>query len=342
MEKTAIKEGYFGSVNGRRARLFTLSNGVISASFTDFGASLVSLLAPEKDGSRTETVLGYDRAEGYENGSCYIGATVGRFAGRIGGAAFTLDGTEYRLPKNDGENHLHGGFSKRFFDAEITGEELVFSLESPDGDEGFPGNLTLRVAVSLDGASLVIRYEAETDKRTAVNFTNHAYFDLDPEKKGIGKHTLKVYSDAFAETDPALIPTGRILPVSGSPADLSDGRLLSEIVSDGRLFATRGLDHSFILKGEGMKIAAELVFPATGLAVACFTTLPAIHVYTGGFLDGDAGPVLRGGIKQKRHLGVALETERLPDSPNKPDFPETALAPGEKYSETTVYTLYYL
>ena len=337
-----IKEEYFGSVNGRRARLFTLSNGVISASFTDFGASLVSLLAPEKDGCRTETVLGYDSAEGYSRGSCYLGATVGRFAGRIGGASFTLDGAEYRLPKNDGENHLHGGFSKRFFDAGIKGEELVFSLESPDGDEGYPGNLKLKVTVSLDGYSLVIRYEAETDKKTVVNFTNHAYFDLDPDKNGVLRHVLRLNSDSYAEADAALIPTGRILPVSGTPLDFTEGKVLEGILSDERFRSTRGLDHSFILKGKGLMKAAELIYPSTGLTLRLSTTQPVMHVYTGGFLDGDACPVLRGGVKQKRHLGVALETEHLPDSPNKPDFPDTTLVPGKRFSETTVYTLTYL
>ncbi|MCR5610305.1 MAG: galactose mutarotase [Clostridiales bacterium] len=333
--KTDLKEEYFGSAFGRRARLFTLSNGVVSAAFTDFGASLVSFRL--KGG--TEAVLSYDDAAGYALGSSYLGATVGRYAGRIGNAAFTLDGKEFSLPRNDGENHLHGGFSKRFFYAEIRGEELVLTLVSPDGDEGFPGEVRLALTVSLKGASLVVRYEAETDKKTVVNFTNHAYFNLDGSKNPVGGHVLKVFSDTFAETDAHLIPTGRLVPTAGTPLDLNSGAPLSGIVSDVRLAATRGLDHSFILDGEGLKKAAELSLPETGLTLTVSTTQPTVHVYTGGFLDGDTGEDFRGGIKKKSWLGVALETQRLPDSPNKPDFPKTELAPGERYKETTVYTL---
>lgn len=333
-----IFKNEFGVAEGRRASVYTIDSGRISASFTDYGATLVSLIVSGRDGRFRDVVLGYDDVSGYADGSSFIGATVGRYAGRIGGASFDLNGVKYFLPDNDGGNHLHGCFAKRFFDAEQTDEGIVFSIVSPDGEEGFPGELTLKVYTSVKENSIILKYEATADGDTFFNITNHSYFNLNGGGDASG-HILKLFSDIYAETGDGLIPTGRFLNSKETPLDFTEGRPVLNAINAPELSRTRGLDHSFILpEGEGLKTAAELFSPVSGIRLSCRTTQPTIHVYTAGFLDGDAAPSLKNGEKQRRFGGVALETQHLPDSPNKPLFPSTMLKKEETKTETTVFT----
>ena len=312
----------FGTVNGRTARLFHIANERLSVCVTDFGAALARLYV-NTGGLRRNVVLGYGDASGYAAGTSSVGATVGRYAGRIGGARFTLDGREYRLEKNDGENHLHGGFGQRFWEAEIIENGVRFTLLSPAGDEGFPGELRITAAYELFGGTLRLTYEAETDPPTVLNPTNHAYFNL-AGGGDIGGHQLYLTPDTYAELDGANIPTGRLLPVVGTRFDFTSPRELSDTV----------IDHSFILNGGGLREAARLYCPGSGIALVCRTTRPTVHIYTADYLHLDAGAAFL------KRGGVCLETQHLPDSPNKKEFPTTVLKPGEEYNETTEYTFF--
>ena len=335
---TNITETGFGRAFGREARLFTLSNGAIRASFTDLGAALVSLEAIDGEGRPHETVLGYDSAEGYAAGTSSIGAEVGRYAGRIGGAGFELNGVRYELSKNDGPNHLHGGFGRRYYSADGDGDAIVFGLVSPDGDEGFPGELSLRVRASLVGNALRMEFTAETDRDTYLNITNHAYFNLNGGGT-VDSHLLRVNAREYAELGEGFIPTGRILPVRGTLFDFTEARPLSCVLDRPELAATRGLDHSFMLPGSGMRTAAELYSPDSGIRLVCRTTQPTVHVYTAGYLDLDGAPCLRGGARALSRGGVCLETQHLPDSPNKPEFPSALLRAGERRTDITEFGL---
>lgn len=325
----------FGRVGRRDAFLYSIEAEGVRAVFTDFGAALAGLFVPDREGKERNVVLGYSSAEGYAAGSSSVGATVGRYAGRIGGAEFVLGGRRYSLPANDGVNHLHGCFPKRFFEAEETDEGLAFTLVSPDGEEGFPGELTLRVRVSVSRGTLALDYEAVSDGDTVINITNHSYFDLGGE--GAGEHYLRVFSDSYAETKEGLIPTGRLLPSAGSPLDFTERRRIAPVLSDPALAATRGLDHSFPIEGEGLREAAELYSPRSGIKLSCFTTQPTVHIYTAGFLDADSAAEFFPEEKKPRFGGVCLETQHYPNSPNIGRFPSTALKKGELFSERTEF-----
>ena len=328
-----IEKAAFGSAQGRAAHICTLKSGGFGASFCDLGCTLVSFTEP---GGR-DIVLGYGRAEDYLAGSSCLGATVGRYAGRIGGAGFTLGGARYELERNDGPNHLHGGFPKRFFKVRGARGGLIFTLVSPDGDEAFPGELTLRVLVTLTGGRLRMEYRASADAPTPVNITNHSYFNLGGAT--VGGHLLRVCSDEYLETGEGLIPTGRRLKTAGTPLDHAEPTALSAAISSPLLKGTRGLDHSFPLPGEGLREAARLCCPESGLGLVCRTTQPTIHVYTAGFLHLDSVGVGKNGAPLVSHGGVCLEAQHAPNSPNIPAFPSTVLAPGRELREIVEYEI---
>ncbi|MBR3381790.1 MAG: galactose mutarotase [Clostridia bacterium] len=331
---TNIFEDLFGSVRGRAAKLYTLENGLLTVRVTDFGACVTDIIVPLPGGGSHNAVLGYPDASFYGRGSCFLGACVGRYAGRIGGAGFSLNGKTFSLAKNDGGNHLHGEWSKRFWEAETTADGVRFTLVSPDGDEGFPGKVKASVLYELSGGALRLTYETETDAPTFVNLTNHSYFNLGGATE---KHLLTVHAERYAEVGPGLIPTGELPGVGGTTLDHRSARPVGEAISAPELTATRGLDHSFILEGKGLREAARLHSPETGLTLICRTTQPSVHVYTAGFLDGDAVGISRTGAPLARYGGVCLETQHLPDSPNKPSFPTTLLKPGEPLREVTEF-----
>jgi aldose 1-epimerase len=303
--------------------LITLRNANgVAVTLTDLGARIVRWLAPDRTGKFANIVLGFDTAAEYRNDTAYMGCTVGRFANRIGNSRFVLGGVEYRLSANEGAHHLHGGiegFDKRVWQYVQNGNSVQFRLESPDGDQGYPGNLRASAAYSLDDDDrLVITYEAETDTPTIVNFTNHAYFNLSGDQsRTVLDHTLRLNASRYTPVDDELIPTGEIADVQGTQLDFRSARLIGDGFGD-------GFDHNFVLDGAN---AARLEHSESGRVVEIETTQPAIQFYSGNFLNGSPFD---------RHTGLCLETQGFPDSPNKPNFPSTTLGPGEKYRHRCV------
>ncbi len=328
---TNIFETEFGEAFGRKARRFTLSSPGISVSVTDLGAAITGVTVPDRYGSPVSAVLGYPSAEGYAAGSSCIGATVGRYAGRLSNARFTLDGREYRLAENGGPNHLHGVFPKRFFEAELIENGVSMSLLSPAGEDGFPGELALRVDYRLTDGVFSVEYEAETDSATVLNITNHSYFALDGTGS-VKDHLISVLSDRVLELGEGMIPTGRLVPVRGTALDLTSPKRIGCVLCSGELENAGGLDHSFPLGGGGeLKLAAGLYSPVSGIRLRVFTTQPSVHVYTGNFVDRDAAGVFG------KYGGVCFETQHFPNSPNEPSFPSAVLRKGERFFQKTAY-----
>ena len=329
----------------REMTLFTMTNRHgASVSVLDFGAHLVSIRVPDREGKLADVCLGFDTLAEYDTKPNFLGATVGRYANRIGGAKFTLNGQEYTLFANDGKNTLHGGregFDKKWWKPETLeapGEDAVlFTYVSHDMEEGFPGKMRVQVTFAWnDENKLTIRYRAQSDKDTVVNLTNHAYFNLAGNGDML-KHTLKVNSGYVTDVDDGLIPTGEMLDVTGTPLDLRDAPVIGERVArkgEHRLLAgPDGFDCNYVLDGEGLKEAAVLCDPESGRQMACLTTEPGIQVYSGQGLHLTG----RGGAAYGPYAGVALETQHFPDSPNHPAFPSAVLKAGETFESTTVY-----
>lgn len=322
----------------------TNANGM-QARISSYGATVRSLIVPDRHGEYADVVLGYDTVDGYIGGKAYLGATVGRYANRISGAGFELDGRRYALPANDGPNTLHGGF--RGFDkvvwtagAEAAGRSVRLTYVSPDGEQGFPGDVTVRVTYTLtDHDELRIDYDATTDRATPLNLSNHAYFNLAGHGAGdVLGHEVEIVADTFTPVDTNLIPTGELRGVEGSPFDfLAAAAIGARIADDDRQLAyAHGYDHNFVLRrtGAGLELAARIVEPDSGRVLEVLTTEPGVQFYTGNHLDGFAG---KGGRVYGVRSGFCMETQHFPDSPNRPDFPDTILRPGESYASTTVY-----
>ena len=290
-------------------------------------------------------MLGYDTVDGYATGKAYIGATVGRYANRIAHATFTLDGTTYKLAKNDGDNHLHGGFSKRVWTAKdvsgSAGRALELTYLSKDGEEGFPGNLQVKVVYTLtDANELKIDYSATTDKDTVLNLTNHAYFNLAGQGNGdILQQQIMIRADRFTPIDAVSIPTGELRSVKGTPFDFTNLTAIGARIDqdDQQLKLGKGYDHNWVLNNEkagSLSLAAQAYDPHSGRLLEVWTTEPGIQLYTGNFLDGIHG---RDGKVYNRRDAFCLETQHFPDSPNHPNFPTTELKPGQHFQSTTVY-----
>ena len=300
-------------------------------------------------GTLGDIVLGYDNLQAYLDGSPYFGAIIGRYGNRIGGAEFTLDGEAYPLAANDGVNHLHGGavgFDKVVWAGESfqddSGVGVVFRYTSPDGEEGYPGNLQMEVTYTLTPSDeLVVDYRATTDQATPVNLTQHSYFNLkDGGASDILGHELMIAADGFTPVDATLIPTGEIAPVEGTPFDFTIPHTIGERIGADhqQMGFGGGYDHNWVLNGtpaEGMTLAARVSEPTTGRTMEILTTEPAIQFYSGNFLDGTLTG--KGGVVYQHRTGFCLETQHYPDSPNKPDFPSTILRPGEEYRTQTVF-----
>jgi aldose 1-epimerase len=341
-----VKKSVFGKTkDGREAHLFTLSNkSGMQVVISDFGGTVVSIKVPDRNGKIGDVVLGYDTVSGYQEGTASFGGTVGRYANRIGGAKFSLDGKEYTLEKNNGENHLHGGFNKVLWDAEPgagkAGPSLKIHYLSKDGEENFPGNLSVTVFFTLtDTDELKIEYTATTDKKTVLNLTNHSYFNL-ADSGTILNHQLTLKASRFTPVDAGMIPTGELRPVVGTPFDFRQATAIGARIEqdDEQLKLGHGYDHNWVLDA-GMKsepsLAAILYEPTTGRVVEAWTTEPGIQIYTGNFLDGTSHD--KGGKTYERRSAVCLETQHFPDSPNHPDFPTTTLAPGKEFHSITIY-----
>lgn len=312
------------------------------AEFLDYGCALRSLTVCGRDGTLTDVCLGYETLAEYEHNDGCMGAVVGRFANRIGGASFELDGVRYLLAKNDGENHLHGGprgFDKRVWQAETAGEALTFSRVSPHGEEGYPGTLQVRVACGWDGRRLSLRYRAETDLPTVLNLTNHSYFNL-AGGGNILSHRLEIDADAFTENDGCCLPTGRILPVEGTPLDFRTPQTVGQRIdsADDTVRRSRGYDINYVLRpGRTLRRVAVVSAPETGLGMEVHTTLPGMQLYTANFLSPRAGKY---GMAYERRSGLCLETQNFPDAMAHPNFPCCILRPGEIYESETDYVFF--
>lgn len=332
------------NLKGEDVQLFILDNGNASVYITDLGAHIVSINVPDKNGVLTDVVLGADNALAYAGNISYMGATVGRFANRIEKGKFILNGKEYTLATNNGPNHLHGGdegFNHKMFDAFVDGETLRMSYLSPDGEEGFPGNLKFEVSFTLgDDNALSIEYKAVCDADTVVNFTNHAYFNLNGAitEKTVYNHTLKINAEAFCRGDENCLADGTIVPVRGTGMDFRTPSNLGErlLGDDADIVATGGIDHNFVLamqRGE-FKEAAQLYCEDTGILLECFTDQPGVQVYSGNFTDYKGGKC---GAYYKKHTAVCLETQGFPNATTFSYFPSPVLKAGEEFHSKTVY-----
>jgi aldose 1-epimerase len=345
----------FGTAGGQPVDLYTLTNGRgLEVKIITYGAIVQSIKAPDRKGNVQNITLGFPTLADYvanntaASGTTYFGATIGRYANRIGGAQFTLDGVTYHLPANNGPNTLHGGpggFHTKVWDATAVstpnGPGVKLTLTSPDGDQGFPGTLTTSVtyAVTRDG-SLRMDYAATTDKATVINLTNHAYFNLTGEGTGTTYGTvLKIDASHYTPVDSNLIPTGEIAPVAGTPLDFTHPTPIGARIRQGfpQLVIAHGYDHNWVLdrQGSGLSEAAFAWDPVTGRTLRVLTTEPGIQFYSGNFLDGSL--VGTSGTTYRQGDGFTLETQHFPDSPNKPNFPSTVLRPGQTFSSTTAY-----
>ena len=331
---SSIKEYTLVNKNGMEVRL------------TNYGARITAIKVADRDGNLADVVLGHDSVEKYINAQDrpYFGCIVGRYGNRIAKGRFTLDGTEYVLATNNGENHLHGGnigFDKRVWDAATSDGSVIFTMKAYDGEEGYPGNLDVKVTYTLtDDNELKISYLATTDKATPVNLTNHAYFNLAGEGNGtILDHELMINADSFTPVDEGLIPTGEFRPVKGTPFDFTTPKAIGRDIKqqNTQLEYGKGYDHNFVLnKGAGeMTLAAVLYEPGSGRVMETYTREPGVQFYCGNFLNGCLTG--KSGKVYPFRGGLCLETQHYPDSPNQKNFPSTILKPGEKYETVTVY-----
>jgi aldose 1-epimerase len=336
----------FGTIDGKQVFSYVLKNkNGVEAKLTNFGATLISLKVPDRNGKFDDVVLGYDTLKGYSDGTASFGATVGRYANRIAKAQFTLDGHTYTLPKNNGPNTLHGGikgFNKMVWDAKDISKPglpaMAFTYISKDGEEGFPGTLTAVVTYSLTAQNeLRIDYDITTDKATVQNLTHHSYFNLNPGNDILG-YELKINADRFTPVDETQIPTGELRPVDGTPFDFRKRTAIGSRINqpNEQLKRGNGYDLNFVLNGESGKLrgAAEVYEPHSGRTIEVSTTEPGLQLYTGNSLNGAPG---KAGKPDNFRTGLCLETQHFPDSPNHPSFPSTRLNAGQHYHSTTIY-----
>ena len=295
---------------------------------------------PDRDGKLVDVILGYDTAKEYEENGGFFGACIGRVCNRIGGSRFTLDGVKYELVPSEGKNQLHGGtqgFDRRFFDVEAVENGLRFTRVSPDGEEGFPGTVNVAITITLsDDNVLTFVYEADTDKATPISLTNHAYYNLAGEGDMLD-HELKIFASNFTPVDPESIPTGEIAPVAGTPLDFTAGKVVGDDIGSDmeQMKLVGGFDHNFVLDSEAeWKAAAELYCPRTGIALALFTTAPAMQFYSGNFITAKVG---KGGAPLAPRYGLCLETQIHPDAVNQPGFPSAFVPAGGSYYSRTAY-----
>lgn len=331
---------------GEAVERITLSNGSLTCSVLTLGAMLQSLMVPDRTGAPLDVVLGCDTvADCLTVADGYLGAVVGRYANRIAKGRFTLNGREYALARNNGENHLHGGptgFSTRVWAVEdLAADRVTLSLLSPDGDEGYPGALTVNVTYALEGSALRIHYRATSDQDTVCNLTNHAFFNLSGHASGdVLDQQVQLFAARYTPTDAESIPTGALERVEGTPMDLRELTPIGAHIGDPfpQLTMARGYDHNYVLDGPAgvLRPAALAWSPKTGVALAVDTTLPGIQLYSGNYLTPGL-PGKGGAVYGPRH-GFCLETQFFPDSPNQPAFPSSVLRAGETFDHTTVFS----
>lgn len=335
----------WGTVDGKPVKLFTLINinGTI-VKITNYGGIVTAWLTKDRVGNTGNVVMGFDSLSSYLKQPPYFGAIIGRYGNRIAKATFSIDGNAYQLDANDGPNHLHGGkkgFDKVVWDAQPDtaggNTSLVLTYESKDGEEGYPGNLKVKVVYTLNGEDgLVMDYSAETDKPTVVNLTNHSYFNLSGDVSNtILNHDLQVNANKYTPVNLTLIPTGDMVDVAGTPFDFKEPHKIGERIG----ILEGGYDHNYVLdrSTQGMEWAATLYDSTTGRQLEVMTTEPGLQFYSGNFLKGNL--INADGKAIVKHGALCLETQHFPNSPNQPNFPTTLLKPGEKYNTTTIYKI---
>ena len=348
----SLTESSFGRLSdGRAVSLFTLTNAHgVEVRAINYGAIIVSVRTPDRAGRFDDVVLGFDSLAGYLEKTPYFGAVVGRYANRIANGEFTLDGKTYHLARNNGPNSLHGGirgFDKVLWTAEPTEHgdtaSVSFRYVSPDGEEGYPGTVTVRVSYSLTPSDqLVVDYEATTTKATPINLSQHTYWNLHGEGRGdILDHVMRLDASAFTPVDSTLIPTGELARVGGTPFDFRTPTAIGARIDapDTQLHYGHGYDHNWVLDRAGrtgVVAVARVVDPTSGRVLDVATTEPGVQFYTGNFLDGTVTG--KGGVRYPRRGAFALETQHFPDSPNHPNFPSTILRPGDRFRSRTEFT----
>lgn len=337
-----IKKRTFGLLsNGRKVSLFTISNRDMSFSVTNYGCIITSIMVPDKKGCEADIALGYSTLEGYIANPVFFGCLVGRFANRIAGGKFSLGGVEYELDKNDNGNCLHSGRlgyhrmlwkAKPFSNSKEAG--VVFYRTSPDGEQGFPGELDMKVRYSLTANNdIVISYSAKTDAPTPVNLTNHTYFNLGGHDSGtILNHSVQLFADRYVPVDGAAIPVGEIRDVAGSPFDFRSPKEIAKHIND----VPGGYDHTWEINraGDTPNPVAGIFDPESGRAMTVYSTQPGVQFYTGNFLSDVEG---KNGVVYGKNDGLCLETQHFPDSPNRSDFPDSILLPGDRYRHETIW-----
>ena len=348
---TPVTQTYGTLPDGSTANLYTLTNANgVTATVTDFGATLVSLKTPARDGHLADITIGYDTLDGWVNDGSYMGASVGRYGNRIANGKFTLDDTEYTLATNNGPHHLHGGnvgFNKKLWNAipvesdNASETGIFFGYNSPDGEEGYPGDLQVGVLYTLnDDNELTITFSARSTKATVINLVHHTYWNLagDPSKD-ILDHKLLLLADGYVPTDATGIPNNGVQPVEGTPMDFRSATRIGDRI-DGdheQLVNGKGYDHSWAINGEPgeLRMAAVAYDPASGRIMQIKTDQPAIQLYTGNYMDGSSTG--KGGVPHNLRTGFCLETQVFPDSPNQPELSSAVLRPGETYTHTMVH-----
>jgi aldose 1-epimerase len=325
----------FGELQTGPVAAFLIEDGEgLAAEVIEYGATLTRLVVPDRKGGGADIVLGFDRLEGYLSTRTYFGATAGRYANRIADARFSLDGASYQLGRNEGRNHLHGGFAgfdKMLWKGEADAARNSVRLlhRSPDGHEGYPGTVEAAVEYRLPGRGrLTIEMTAITDRPTVLNMVNHSYFNLAGHASGdVLRQLAMLDADHYTPVDRELIPTGEIAPVAGTPFDFTSAKAIERDL--GAVEPRSGYDHNWVLRGSGMRLCARADDPLSGLGLELWTTEPGVQFYIGGQLDGSE--VGKGGTAYGRHAGFTLETQKFPDAPNRPNFPSSVLRPGESY-----------
>lgn len=341
-----LQSNFRTEVDGKKTDLYILRNkNNMEVCITNFGGRIVSVMIPDKDGQMRDVVLGFDSIQDYISKPSDFGASIGRYANRINQGKFTLDGVEYQLPRNNYGHCLHGGpqgFQYRVYDAvQLNPQELQLTYVAKDGEEGFPGNITCKVLMKLtDDNAIDIQYEAETDKPTIVNMTNHSYFNLDGDAGSNAEHLLTIDADYYTPVDSTFMTTGEIVPVEDTPMDFRTPMPVGERINDFdfvQLKNGNGYDHNWVLnaKGDINRRAASLKSQKTGIVLDVYTNEPGVQVYAGNFLDGSLTG--KKGITYNQRASVCLETQKYPDTPNKPEWPSAVLRPGEKYMSQCIF-----